>query len=412
MKVKVKLKIILVIIFSMLITTGCEALSLNVSNGSVQELIRFAAREGNINVVMDSGIDTKVSVNIKDLSPKEVIQQLAAAGGLTVLTQGDILLVGRGKDLSVQLGQVHIMPIKYTDLVEMQRAVELYLQNRHAGDRKYVDARKKSSSPSGKDGTKNKKDTANDRNQSNTGKVLTEKNVPKVGVDINSRSLLVYGTQEEGAVVRQLVEKLDVPARQVSLEAKVVSMKKSLGEKIGVSWEWSKIPHNFTYDATLDLLISQGKARVLSKPNIVTMQGREAVINIGGEVPVPAVSVTNTTTTTSIDYRPAGIILKCRPFVNDKGYIESTLHIEVSSPSYVKEMKAYSFQKRSVDTQVRLQDGETLIIGGLISKDEEKHFTKVPFLGDIPILGKLFQSSSHLESEDEIMIFIKAKILP
>lgn len=343
------------------VSTKCEALSMRVTEGSAAELIRFAAREGNINVIIDSGADSHVSVNFQDISPREAINKIVQACGLSIGEREGTLIIGKGKNIVSQLGQVYVIPVAYGDLEELKKEAELYC--------------------------------------------------PKVEVDINTHSLLVYGTAEDAREVNRLLKKVDVPAPQVSLEAKVVAMKREDLEKLGVTWEWTKIPHNFTYDATLDLLISKGKAKLLSRPNIVTMQGREAVINIGGDVPIPEVSVTNTTTTTSIKYRPAGILLQCRPFVNDEGYIDTQLNIEVSAPSYVKEMNAYSFQKRSAQTRVRLKDGETLVIGGLISREEVKQLQKIPFLGDIPILGNFFKATSSKVTEEELTIFIKATIL-
>ena len=168
-------------------------------------------------------------------------------------------------------------------------------------------------------------------------------------------------------------------------------------------------PYEFYYEAKLSALISEGKANILARPNITTIQGNEAVINIGSEVPVPTVATTNSTTTTSIEYREAGIILKCTPRVNEDGIITVKVHTEVSSPLYVEDMKAYRFQKRSADTTVRLKDGETMVIGGLIGKDEAKQMSKVPFLGDIPILGNLFKHIQNSKTDSEIMIFLTAK---
>jgi type IV pilus assembly protein PilQ len=99
--------------------------------------------------------------------------------------------------------------------------------------------------------------------------------------------------------------------------------------------------------------MNSGKAKILARPNITTIQGHEAVINIGGEVPVPTQSVTDSTTTTSITYRQAGIILRYTPRVNADGHITAEVHTEVSSPLYVEDIKAYRFQKRSADTTVR-----------------------------------------------------------
>ena len=396
-----------------------EALSMRVADGSAAELIRFAAREGNINVIIDSGADSHVSVNFQDISPREAIDKIVLASGLSISEREGTLIIGRGKNIVSQLGQVHVIPVAYGDLEELKREAELYFQNKYLTEPKKAAKNKETKSGKAsenaisndinKESGKNSQRVDVAGNSSNSGSNISKN--PRVEVDINTRSLLVYGTPEEAREISQLLKRVDIPAPQVALEAKVVAMKREDLEKLGVTWEWTKIPHDFTYDATLDLLISKGKAKVLSRPNIVTMQGREAVINIGGEVPVPEVSITNTTTTTSIKYRPAGILLQCRPFVNEDGYIDSQLNIEVSAPSYVKEMNAYSFQKRSAQTRVRLKDGETLVIGGLISREEIKQLQKIPFLGDIPILGNLFKATSSKVTEEELTIFIKATIL-
>lgn len=401
------------------IYTRCEALSMRVADGSAAELIRFAAREGNINVIIDSGADSQVSVNFQDISPREAIDKIVLASGFSISEREGTLIIGRGKNIVSQLGQVHVIPVAYGDLEELKREAELYFQNKYLTEPKKAAKNKETKSGKASENAisndinresgKNSQRVDVAGNSSNSGSNISKN--PRVEVDINTRSLLVYGTPEEAREISQLLKRVDIPAPQVALEAKVVAMKREDLEKLGVTWEWTKIPHDFTYDATLDLLISKGKAKVLSRPNIVTMQGREAVINIGGEVPVPEVSITNTTTTTSIKYRPAGILLQCRPFVNEDGYIDSQLNIEVSAPSYVKEMNAYSFQKRSAQTRVRLKDGETLVIGGLISREEIKQLQKIPFLGDIPILGNLFKATSSKVTEEELTIFIKATIL-
>ena len=128
-------------------------------------------------------------------------------------------------------------------------------------------------------------------------------------------------------------------------------------------------------------------------------------------MPVPTLSTTNTTTTTTLSYRQAGIILRYTPRVNADGFITAKVHTEVSSPVYVDELKAYKFQKRSADTMVRLKDGETMVIGGLIGSTESRSLSKVPFLGDLPILGAFFRSVRNSKSESEIMIFLTAHIL-
>ena len=169
--------------------------------------------------------------------------------------------------------------------------------------------------------------------------------------------------------------------------------------------------YNAYLDARVDALLSRGKAKLLSRPNITTLQGREAVIRIGGEVPVPVQTTANDITTSTIKYREAGIILSCTPRVNDAGEIMAAVHTEVSSPLYVDDIKAYRFQTRSADTHVRLKDGETMVIGGLIGSEEARRLSKVPFLGDLPVLGHFFRHTSSSRTESELLIFLTARIL-
>ena len=171
-------------------------------------------------------------------------------------------------------------------------------------------------------------------------------------------------------------------------------------------------PFEWYYEAQLHALEQSGKAKVLSRPNITTLTGREAVIEIGSEVPVPEVETTSRSTTTSFTYHKAGIILRYTPYVSDDGRITAIVHTEVSSPVYVEDLKAYRFKKRSADTSVRLKDGETMVIGGLIGSEEARNYRKIPFLGDIPVLGAFFKNVQKSKQSSEIMIFLTAHVLP
>ena len=123
------------------------------------------------------------------------------------------------------------------------------------------------------------------------------------------------------------------------------------------------------------------------------------------------VDVSNSITTTSVEYHDAGIILKYTPRVNADGTITATIHTEVSTPQYVADMGAYRFNTRSADTTVTVRDGEPMVIGGLIGAEEAKSVSKIPFLGDLPILGALFRNHRKSKSESELVIFLTAKVL-
>ena len=170
-------------------------------------------------------------------------------------------------------------------------------------------------------------------------------------------------------------------------------------------------PYSFFFQARLNALVSQGKARILAKPNVVTMNGKEAEILIGNKIPVLVEHVDNGVRTTTTEYRDAGIKLSYTPRISEKNEITAHINAEVSTPYLVPEMKAYRIITRQADTMVRLKSGDMLTIGGLIDKEESRTFRKIPVLGDIPLLGKLFQSRSKSLEESEIVIIIRADIV-
>ena len=168
---------------------------------------------------------------------------------------------------------------------------------------------------------------------------------------------------------------------------------------------------NWALSAQINALVTDGKAKILSRPNVMTIQGREALIEIGESVPVLESSITNSTVTNSTEHEFAGIKLKYTPRINSDGTITATIHTEVSTPQYVADMKAYQFYKRSADTTVTVRDGEPMIIGGLIGAEEAKSVSKIPFLGDLPILGALFRNHRKSKTESELVIFLTAHVL-
>ena len=397
----------------------------------IRNLLTSIALANNLNIVISDEVQGNVSVKLSNINAQDMIKIIVANNNYTYQFKDNVIYISKGdKDINL-----YTVQINYLELDKIAQTINLMLTGNLTD----------------KIDDKDKKTAINN----------------KVMIDESENTISFYGTLKQYEQIKNFLQEQDKPQKQVSLEAKVTAIQKDAAKDLGVSWEWSKLPqspeHEITYDtvkhtvinedgskeeitdylpvdevtrkwnddenipgvirfgkgvdgypyefyyaAKIDALISDGKANILARPNITTIQGKEAVINIGSEVPVPTVSTTNSTTTTSIKYREAGIILKCTPRVNEDGIITVKVHTEVSSPMYVEDMKAYRFQKRSADTIVRLKDGQTMVIGGLIGSDEAKQMSKIPFLGDIPILGNLFKHIQKSKSDTEVMIFLTA----
>lgn len=428
-KYLILLTVILGIICSNIISVSAN--ELEAVDVDIRNLLTSIALANNLNIVISNEVQGNVSVKLSNINAQDMIKIIAENNNYTYQFKDNVIYISKGdKDINL-----YTVQINYLELDKIAQTINLML-------------------------TGNLPDKIDDKDKK------TDIN-NKVMIDESENTISFYGTLKQYEQIKNFLQEQDKPQKQVSLEAKVTAIQKDAAKDLGVSWEWSKLPqspeHEITYDtvkhtvinedgskeeitdylpvdevtrkwnddenipgvirfgkgvdgypyefyyaAKIDALISDGKANILARPNITTIQGKEAVINIGSEVPVPTVSTTNSTTTTSIKYREAGIILKCTPRVNEDGIITVKVHTEVSSPMYVEDMKAYRFQKRSADTIVRLKDGQTMVIGGLIGSDEAKQMSKIPFLGDIPILGNLFKHIQKSKSDTEVMIFLTA----
>lgn len=428
-KYLILLTVILGIICSNIVSVSAN--ELEAVDVDIRNLLTNIALANNLNIVISDEVQGNVSVKLSNINAQDMIKIIAENNNYTYQFKDNVIYISKGdKDINL-----YTVQINYLELDKIAQTINLML-------------------------TGNLPDKIDDKD-----KKTAINN--KVMIDESENTISFYGTLKQYEQIKNFLQEQDKPQKQVSLEAKVTAIQKDAAKDLGVSWEWSKLPqspeHEITYDtvkhtvinedgskeeitdylpvdevtrkwnddenipgvirfgkgadgypyefyyaAKIDALISDGKANILARPNITTIQGKEAVINIGSEVPVPTVSTTNSTTTTSIKYREAGIILKCTPRVNEDGIITVKVHTEVSSPMYVEDMKAYRFQKRSADTIVRLKDGQTMVIGGLIGSDEAKQMSKIPFLGDIPILGNLFKHIQKSKSDTEVMIFLTA----
>jgi type II secretory pathway component GspD/PulD (secretin) len=172
------------------------------------------------------------------------------------------------------------------------------------------------------------------------------------------------------------------------------------------------------FNVIISALKTQSNTKVMSNPTVVTLNNTEAILNIGQEFPVPSYNYNSERGTFEVSgftYKPIGIILKVTPQVNARGVIKLNLEPEVSQQNGSTTFGGAGgasipiIATRKVKTQVSLQDGFTMGIGGLITDSRDHGGTKVPVLGSIPVLGRLFSSKNVNDTSTNLLIFITAK---
>ena len=407
-------------------------MTLNVHDADLKSTIMLVARAGNINVSVDDSVKGNISVAISETEPQKILEIIAKTHNINLIKDGEIyLLTANFENYSPM--QSYVLPIHYADAETLRKAIVMSLDRDDTEN--FVET------------LSNEKNFPMYRRYESRDKVKDDKDKRDERVffspDVNA--LILYGTQAEYERAKKLMELLDVELKQVSVEAKFLAINKNESKNLGIEWFWSDAPQyperdsdgsferNFNdttgygifrfgrgpegypfewyYGARINALVTNGKAKLLSRPNITTIQGHEAVIYVGNTVPIEKSQTTDSITTSSYEYRDAGIKLKCTPRINEDGTITAKLYTEVSTPSYDENTKAYRFNVRTAETTITVRDGEPMIIGGLIGAEEEKSISKIPFLGDLPILGALFRSHKKNKSESELMIFLTAHVI-
>ena len=449
------------VIFSALMFSGQPAnavpLTLNLQDSDLRAAIMMVARAGKINVALDDSVRGNISVSAENLEPSQILDIIAKTANLKLVRDSGVCMITANFKNSSFM-QTYVFPVKYGNAEILKQAIIMSL-----------DAETETV-PDNITRTRNRDGSYTDKinyfgednfsgNGSTRSKNISREDRVFVNPEVNS--IVLFGTSSEYERVKKLLENMDVELKQVSVEAKILAIDKNASKNLGVEWMWSTLPqypersnNNYTtantdgsitrfedstytrnaddstgygivrfgrgpenvpfewyYGAKINALVTDGKAKILSRPNVTTVQGKEAVIKVGSSVPIPRYQTTNSTTTTSMEYRDAGIILKYTPGVNADGTITAKIETEVSTPQYIPDLKAYQFNTRSAVTTVTVKNGEPMIIGGLIGAEDGKSVSKIPFLGDLPILGALFKNYKKNKSESELLIFLTAHVL-
>ncbi len=250
----------------------------------------------------------------------------------------------------------------------------------------------------------------------------------KVQVENESHAIVVRDVDPELlAEIQAFIAEVDKPLPQVFLDAQIVEINADDVSKLGIS-TGSTLPVTFsekteTYGSvqmplqpivrtplsltmTLDALKGDGKARVLANPRVTTMDGVEAAVITGERFPIFVTETNGNQTFTIKQDIVAGIELRITPRVNEGDMITTKIRTQVSSITGVTSAGYPTTSTREATTTIRVRAGETIVIGGLKETREIKQATRIPILGQIPWIGRLFSSERVETRESELFIFV------
>ncbi len=258
-----------------------------------------------------------------------------------------------------------------------------------------------------------------------------------VGVDVRTNTLVLAQPARRLAQIRALVTQLDMPVRQVMIEARIVEASIDYERVLGVRWgpelykEGARLGEDvfvdlgveratsslgvglLRSDILLDLELSamekSGHGEIISQPKVVTADKETARILKGTEVPYQETSKSGAT---SISFREASLSLEVTPQITPDGKVVMQVRVTKDEPDFVNALNNVPpIRKNEVNAKVRVTDGQTIVIGGVYSTSQNKVIDKVPFFGDLPYVGRLFRRDALQEKKSELLVFLTPRIM-
>ena len=419
-----------------------EPLSLNFQNIEVRAVLQLMADFTGLNVVASDSVQGNITLRLKNVPWDQALDIILKTRGLGMRQTGNVVLIAPNdeltdrekKELEAEKQKLELAPLRTS-----------YFQINYAKATDIAQILK-----------------------AEKNSILTERG--SVTIDARTNTLMVLETSEKHEEVASLIEKLDVPVRQVMIESRIVVANDDFGRDIGIragvtgvqgngangviaatgtssgadTMVSSAIDNNlagtgpypisipsqgerynvnlpvggsslalailgadYLVDLELTALQTEGRGEVLSNPRVITSNQTAASIEQGVEIPYQEASSSGATSTS---FKKAVLSLQVTPQITPDDRVVMDLTVSKDSVGGIY-AGVPSINTRSITTQVLVDNGDTVVLGGVYEQSSSEGETKVPFLGDIPILGALFRTNSRKESKQELLIFVTPKIL-
>lgn len=421
-----------------------EKLSLNFQNVDVRRLLQVIGEFTGMNIVVSDTVGGNLTLILKDVPWDQALDIILQQRGLDMRKNGNVILIAPREEIATKEKLEFESRQQIGDLEPLRS--ESFQINYHKAKAVF-------------DFLKNKDQTL----LSKRGSVI---------VDERTNKLFVNDTPSRLDDLRRLITEIDIPVRQVLIEARIVEASDSFSKDIGVRLGWNqatpwnfgrknanqaivggsirdtgyntgqvaKVPDFITDTTSVNLpanprsgqagqaslilfnsnatrfinlevtaLEADGRGKVISSPRVVTADQVEALIEQGVEIPYQQATASGAT---SVSFRKANLALKVKPHITPDGKITMTLDVNKDTPNTRLTTGAgVAIDTKHVKTEVLVENGGTVVIGGIYQQETRETSNRIPILGEIPYLGWLFRNSQKLDDKTELLVFITPRII-
>ncbi|WP_449122612.1 type IV pilus secretin PilQ [Pseudomonas sp. MPG01] len=406
-----------------------EKLSLNFQDIDVRSVLQLIADFTNLNLVASDTVQGGITLRLQNVPWDQALDLVLKTKGLDKRKIGNVLLVAPADEIAARERQELESQKQIAELAPLRREL---LQVNYA---KAADIAKLF--------------------QSVTSAEAKIDERGSITVDERTNNIIAYQTQDRLDELRRIVAQLDIPVRQVMIEARIVEANVDYDKSLGVRWggsiqnkgNWNAsgvngssttigtpgststnspfvdmgtvgntsgigiafITDNVLLDLELTAMEKTGNGEIVSQPKVVTSDKETAKILKGTEIPYQEASSSGAT---SVSFKEASLSLEVTPQITPDNRIIMEVKVTKDEPDYLNKVQDVPpIKKNEVNAKVLVNDGETIVIGGVFSNTQSKVVDKVPFLGDVPYLGRLFRRDVVSEKKSELLVFLTPRIM-
>ncbi|MBH3445385.1 type IV pilus secretin PilQ [Pseudomonas moraviensis] len=406
-----------------------DKLSLNFQDIDVRSVLQLIADFTNLNLVASDTVQGGITLRLQNVPWDQALDLVLKTKGLDKRKIGNVLLVAPADEIAARERQELESQKQIAELAPLRREL---LQVNYA---KAADIAKLF--------------------QSVTSAEAKVDERGSITVDERTNNIIAYQTQDRLDELRRIVAQLDIPVRQVMIEARIVEANVDYDKSLGVRWggsvqnkgNWNAsgvngssstigtpgstgtnspfvdmgtvnntsgigiafITDNVLLDLELTAMEKTGNGEIVSQPKVVTSDKETAKILKGTEIPYQEASSSGAT---SVSFKEASLSLEVTPQITPDNRIIMEVKVTKDEPDYLNKVQDVPpIKKNEVNAKVLVNDGETIVIGGVFSNTQSKVVDKVPFLGDVPYLGRLFRRDVVSEKKSELLVFLTPRIM-
>ena len=431
--------------------------SFDFRDAEVKDALLALAKVAGVNMVVDDSVTGTISVSFENLTFDQALGYIITMRGLGQIKLGNNIVVAKRNILEENFGllETRRFELKYIDLDKAKETLGLVVQGE---GRIITDQSSRAIIVKGRQEELNQveemlkeidcplevktfylsnnlyREEEDLENIKNLLKIVVPEE-ERLGFDAGQKAIVVKGTPEEIEAVSRLLNNLDRKRPQIMVDVKLVEIDRQKVKDLGFTWEVGGVTGAIAFgelslggtmerqdlvEVTLNALTRENKAHLVGNPRILTLSGEKATITVGDRVPyrnIQGVDEAGHVIPGGVEFLDVGVKLEVTPLLTEDQMILVEVKPEVSSSS---EREYYLAGQRYTDPQVktrlaettaRLKSGETLVIGGLIRSEDIENITRIPILGEIPLIGELFVLHNKTHEETELIIFITPHII-